>query len=1099
MTARFITLTVVLAIIALTTNAQDNNPRIVSGLLLGKASKLYDSGQYKKAIAVDEQIDRNDTNYITALDGISACYYKDSAYATSTAYARKALSLSDNFDLQQNLYNQIGNNLLAQDSGEAAIRVYDSAIRKFPSYALLYLNKGSALIGLHRWAEAESVFKQAMLLNPYLYSCHFKLGYCALQQGKLIPAVLCFTGYLLVDPEGEYRVNCINWLNLIAHNSDTLQNFLNGRKEDQDENYQLLEQILQSKIALDKNYKPLLQLDDPISRQIQVLLEKIQYQPGDSDFYMQFYVPWFKAAYTNNQFEPFINRMFSSINIPLIQEYIKKHKKEVDQVNSGATEYLDLIRGTRELNYSKRNADTLDWTFDDNGFTGHGIYAKRDDKLLGPWLFLYGPGNTKGKGFYNANGKKEGDFTWYFFDGQIKGKEFYSDGKQEGEETYYFSNGQPSSHSWYKNGDLDGESTDYFWIGTPNTITHYQAGKEDGIKISFYANGDTSLMEHYTAGVLNGESRGWSKYKTLESVSNYKNGHLDGDYRKYYPNGHLSDSGAYMVGKQEGEWKSWFANGQLKHVDHYLHDMEDGERTEYFENGTLSQTYTSKSGKIIGEVKQYDDDAKLYAILTYSNGTLMRARYFDKTGKQIGESLADHKAITLVRYHPDGAKRSETPYDAKGGITGTQTFYNENGSVMETDVYQDDTEQGPSTSWFLNGKKRVETPYVDGEMDGYHRTWYSNGQIREEGWYSQGKAQGYWLYHDEMGTLTDSAYYLDDDLEGYKSTFYPNGKRSFEIKYHRGWMEESIDYDTSGKELSRSIFKAGTGMLRLTYPNGQVETEGAYVGTEKSGTHREWYFDGKPLSVTHYTRGMQDSVFTSWNRDGSISSRGTYAFGEKTGLWKYYFHTGALSETEEYVRGDLEGANTFYDQNGKVKLVTQYRNGIKEGPSKEYAPDGTLAYQINYQDDDAVSYTYLDAHDSLVPAIPLPLHSGKVKTFYPNGQVSATFEYLEGYIHGDVRIYYPNGQLWVSNHEEYGNLEGPDLLYFPNGKINESRNYLHDNLHGLYRLYNDKGILLLEETYYNGSLEGLAKKFDDDGKPTETDCYFYGTLLSAKK
>ena len=85
MTSRFIAMTIALASIALTTSAQENNPLIVSGPLIEKAGNLYDSGQYKKAMAVYEQIDRNDTNYIAALYGISACYHGDTDYNASTA------------------------------------------------------------------------------------------------------------------------------------------------------------------------------------------------------------------------------------------------------------------------------------------------------------------------------------------------------------------------------------------------------------------------------------------------------------------------------------------------------------------------------------------------------------------------------------------------------------------------------------------------------------------------------------------------------------------------------------------------------------------------------------------------------------------------------------------------------------------------------------------------------------------------------------------------------------------------------------------------------------------------------------------------------
>ena len=41
--------------------SQNDGP-INSGELINQADQLYDSGQYKKAIALYDQIDRNDTN-----------------------------------------------------------------------------------------------------------------------------------------------------------------------------------------------------------------------------------------------------------------------------------------------------------------------------------------------------------------------------------------------------------------------------------------------------------------------------------------------------------------------------------------------------------------------------------------------------------------------------------------------------------------------------------------------------------------------------------------------------------------------------------------------------------------------------------------------------------------------------------------------------------------------------------------------------------------------------------------------------------------------------------------------------------------------------
>src|SRR5882757_4525905 len=86
-------LILILLIPCLSANAQHDNPLINSGEILEKASHLYDSGEYKKSIALYRQIDINDTNYVRALYGMSLNYYADSQYKVSARYLEKALAL----------------------------------------------------------------------------------------------------------------------------------------------------------------------------------------------------------------------------------------------------------------------------------------------------------------------------------------------------------------------------------------------------------------------------------------------------------------------------------------------------------------------------------------------------------------------------------------------------------------------------------------------------------------------------------------------------------------------------------------------------------------------------------------------------------------------------------------------------------------------------------------------------------------------------------------------------------------------------------------------------------------------------------------------
>jgi tetratricopeptide (TPR) repeat protein len=331
-----------------TAAGQQNNPLIVSGDLLQQGITLYDSGAYSKAVAVFSAIDRNDTNYVRALYNIGRAYYADTQYTKSALYSQQALKLHDDREMEPELYNQYGNSLNATNDDQRALEVFDSAIAKYPAYSVLYMNKAVVLMKLHRYPEAEMILQHVLVMDPYSYGSHFRLGLCAINEGKLIQAIFCLTGYLLMTPEGRYHSNCLSLLNAISHNTDEIQRLINDRKEATSDNYQLLEQIVQSKIALDKSYKPIIQLDDPISRQIQVIFEKMEYNVADSDFYTQYYIPFFKACYGGDRFEVFINHIFSSAtNIPIIQEYNKKHKNELADLTEKAATYFNLIRRTR--------------------------------------------------------------------------------------------------------------------------------------------------------------------------------------------------------------------------------------------------------------------------------------------------------------------------------------------------------------------------------------------------------------------------------------------------------------------------------------------------------------------------------------------------------------------------------------------------------------------------------------------------------------------------------------------------------------------------------------------------------------------------------
>lgn len=1094
---RFSVLAMIVFLLCNRLQAQENNPLINSGELIEKAIALHDKEKYQEAIEIYKTIPRGDTNYARVLYEMAYSQMQDSQFVAARQTCEKGLAFPN--ERWADFYTLYGN--ITDDLGDSqkALAIYDTAIRLYPAYSDLYLNKATTYIKLEKYAEAENILKQCLMINPYQASAHYKIGACALAQGRPVQAALSFINYLLLAPSGRYYSNCITSLSLISKAGEDLKDLISKRTEDLGDNFATIERIILSKMALDKQYKPLLKVDDVITRQIQVIFEKLQYDENDQDFWMQYYVPLFFRIFDDKKFEPFANRLFSNLKIESIQDYMKKNKKELDEVVNMVVEYCNQIRFTRELKYSVRISMDARYHYDNGRLFGKGATMNNGEKLTGPWEFYFSPGNIRSKGNYDENGERTGPWQYYFFNGQLKGKQNYKAGKLDGEEIYYHETGALSTVANYKNGDEDGTSKSYYLIGIPRVVTNYKSSKQNGERLVYFSNGTLQAIENYKDDSLHGPFKTYYKTGPLESEGTYDNGKLNGTYRSYYENGKVSLEGPYVNGEPHGNWKQFHENGKLKFTKNFVNGLAEGDYVEYHDNGQVFYKCVFKKGKITGDVEYSDDDGKKYFVYSLDNDIAKTAVYYDKTGKEVGRSERKSKRLDLTTYYPDGYKRSQAVYNDKGEINGEETFYFRSGKISTHSTYEDGKQTGESLSYYQNGKLHHSVSYEDGEKHGYEKYFFIHGQVEDEGWYQEGVMQGIWLSHNELGDLVHRSEYLNGDLNGYKEEFYPNGKKANETRYKLGWIEEFIQFDTTGKEISRSIIKNGNGKFKVVFENGKTYGEGAYVDGELNGSYRFYFFDGKVNTQQYYKRGDLDSTFRNYYYGGQLATEGQYKYGQKDGIWKVYFSTGKLNYVEKYENGEQTGKKIYYFENGKTDTEIEFENGIRNGWTKKYDMDGSLVYQIRYKDDLPVSYSYLDKTGKLVPEIAIPGGSGPVKAYFQNGKLSAEFTYADGKLNGSNTLYHSNGKLRMQGTEDYGLSEGNYKYYHPNGQLQNDYVFLHDNLHGFYKEYNDKGVLTEQGYYYNGEPHDIMKIYEDSGKLKETRFYYYGKLLDVKK
>lgn len=1079
--------------------AQEKNPLIESGPIINEGIELHDKGDYKEAIARYKKVPRSDTNYVWALYEMGMSYAADSQYNEALKVYREALALDFDREREPDLYNNLASLLDNMGEKEKALLLFDSAIKKYPAYSPLYLNKAITLLRLERNREAEEVLKKNLLMDPYSYSSHYMLGLAAMGQGKITPAFISFFSYLMMSPSGRYFQNSVGFLSIIASKKDELATFMENRSNEESEHFRSLEEILLSKIALDKNYKPLIKLDDPVCRQIQVLLEKVEFVESDPDFWMQYYVPLLRKIFDKGKFEPFIYQVFSNIDIETIQSYNKKNKKETQALIVDIVEYMDEIKRTRELVYSKRSSAETRYAFDEGKLSGKGKLIDNGQKSVGAWEYYYPAGNIRSTGNYNSNGERQGRWQFYFFDNTLKAVENYNNGLLEGETLFYYENGNLSARANYKNDLQEGTRTSFYLPGSRRTIENYKSGKLHGEKRIFYLNGSLHFIENYNEDSLHGVYESYYQDGQIEYRAQYENGKLTGVIKGWHNNGRLSYEGQYQTGEQDGEWKRYYPNGKLKTIENYKQGKLEGEYKEFHSNGQLYFSTNYVKGKVTGEIAYYDEEGKLFSKLVYKNDILQQSYYYNKEGKEIHHSAIKNKKMNFTSFGADRFKRTEAVYNEKGEVEGPFTLFYKNGQVKEIDQYQKGLLHGPSISYHLNGSKESETNYKEGVKDGYYTSYHLDSSLQSEGWYVNDQAEGQWLYYNPLGDLSTSAYYYNDDLHGIKTDYWPNKKPESETIYQYGWIKTYHQFDSNGNLIHTVDLKKGSGRFTTKHFNGAIRAEATYVNGNFDGPYKFYYFDGSLETIMYYKAGALDSIAKSYYYGGKIFSEGRYKMGEKDGTWKYYYDDGKTYLVENYAEGEINGKKIYYHENGKLESEISYENGKREGVLRKYNPNGMLIYQMRYEDDLPVAYSYEDKNGNLVPEILLPGGSGNIKAMYRNGSKSAELEYVEGKLNGKHILYYENGSPYFQSTETFNNSNGISREFYPNGKLAWERAYKNDNTLGPFTIYHENGQKKTQGTQYNDMMHGTIYYYDENGKLKETRYYYYDNLISVKK
>jgi antitoxin component YwqK of YwqJK toxin-antitoxin module len=1074
--------------------AQQNNPLINSGELLKKGQDLHDNSKYKEAITTYSQINRSDTNYSDALYELSMSCYADSQMQKALDYAKEGLRLFPQDFTRFSM--QAANALDDMNKSDEALAVYDAAIAKDPQSYILYFNKGITLYRLKKEEDAKPLFQQSLLINPYNASPHYFMGNIYLHQGNLVAALLAYKTYLLVAPKGKYVSNIISQLGKIATVSDEVLEYVKNKKNTGEDNFDFTQQILQSKMALDKKYKLLADMEDNIVRQIQVVDEKLEYKKNDKGFAMQFYAPMYIKFFQEENFEPMIFTIFSGLTLDKVESWNKKHKKDAEAFADKAREYLNEIKFTRTLQQTDRKTAKTLYLYENGKYLGKGPYNSREKlSLEGSWEFFYENGQVRSKGAFNAEEKKIGEWNYFYDNGTLKEKMNFKDDKQEGLAEGWYTNGNKWYTETYKDGQLNGLQTLYYYNSNLKQLNNYKDDKLNGSRKSFNSQGSLVSQTTFKDDKQDGLTIFYYPSGAKEDEVMYTNSKAQGKYKSFYESGKLKSEGNFTDDLKQGLWVTYYENGTPQEKINYLDNEITGEFTEYHENGKLSRkgNYTKK--KIDGKLEEYDDDGKLYSDAVYEKGRLKEINSYDKTGKVVYNTGTRKGAANISFFTPEGIKTSEGYFNRDGNKDGKFSEYFLSGKISEETNYKDGVQDGPHTSYYFNGQKKVENNYVDGKENGYTKSHYFNGKLSYEGWIIDDQRQQNIIYYNQQGDISTKEFYLNDDLDGYTEYYYPGNIPDFDYKYHSGWLQEITQYDSTGKVLYNNVLKMGNGPMIFKHYSGKNMVEGMYKNYMLDGIYKLFYFDGSPRSVNYYKNDKRDSTYKEYFYGGATKVEGKYKSGAKVGSWKYYYNNGKISDEEIYTNGKLNGVDKIYNEDGTFDKLVNYKDGNIDGEYKIYGENNQLAVVLNFKSGYVKSYSYEDKSGNLVPPIPLTGSNGKVKSFYKTGSPAVDMSFTDNDVQGPCKFFYSNGKPYIDGKREYGYYDGLKKVYYPNGNVWTEENFVLGNLHGIRKTYYPNGKLEKEENFYNDEFHGTCKYYDEQGKLKQTRVYYYDNLI----
>lgn len=266
------------------------------------------------------------------------------------------------------------------------------------------------------------------------------------------------------------------------------------------------------------------------------------------------------------------------------------------------------------------------------------------------------------------------------------------------------------------------------------------------------------------------------------------------------------------------------------------------------------------------------------------------------------------------------------------------------------------------------------------------------------------------------------------------------------------------------QDALNAFYRAGNVALKKNREYPEIP---ASLGFE--GKVRAWYNDEKTRYLEAIGNLVKDDVrqgrWIYYYSNGEKSAVGKYDDnGKKIGSWTYFYGNGNVKTIEVLETGEV----TRFRENGtKYEHFFENDNGLT-GLAEVYFPCGVLKDKIMFKDGK---------------------RNGHSETFYPNGKIDVTYNYIDNKVEGESLSYYDDGTLYSKTLFINDLRNGVYVQYHANGQLRMTGIYKDGKGDGEWKYYYQNGVPMKHGKFVNDEYVGDWLFYDKNGELEEKRSY----------